>query len=194
MRLAIRQTLFETGVDTRVTTLSRMESKGIEGEVLKIGASEGHSVNEIDAAILKALGKTEVAPQDRSGPARTRAAACGRHGEGPLKASLETVPILCERAPGNRSVVTRTRSVVESDQVGPFSRISFDAVSWPRRKVISVEPQHPAKRPPTVARRCVLSCGPADPDAGRSPRTQPRCGLVASRRPLGESQSRIHFS
>ena len=57
MRLAIRQTLFETGVDARVTTLSRMESKGIEGEVLKIGASEGHSVNEIDAAILKALGK-----------------------------------------------------------------------------------------------------------------------------------------
>src|SRR2546425_13155344 len=97
-----------------------MESKGIEGEVLKIGASEGHSVNEIDAAILKALGKTEVAPQDRSGPARTRAAACGRHGEGPLKASLETVPILCERAPGNRSAVPRTRSVVESDQVGAF--------------------------------------------------------------------------
>ena len=40
-----------------VTTLSRMEAKGIEGEVLKIGASEWHSVNEIDAAILKALGK-----------------------------------------------------------------------------------------------------------------------------------------
>ena len=34
-----------------------MEAKGIEGEVLKIGASEGHSVNENDAAVLEALGK-----------------------------------------------------------------------------------------------------------------------------------------
>ena len=78
-----------------------MEAKGIEGEVLKIGASEGHSVNENDAAILKALGKPESLL--KTVPDRTRAAAYGRRGENPLKASLETVPILCERAPGNRS-------------------------------------------------------------------------------------------
>jgi len=34
-----------------------MEAKGVEGEVLNIGASEGHSVNDIDAAILHTLEK-----------------------------------------------------------------------------------------------------------------------------------------
>ena len=64
-----------------VTTLSRMEAKGIEGEVLKIGASEWHSVNEIDAAILKALGKPKSLLKtvpDRPGHVQLHAVDAGK--------------------------------------------------------------------------------------------------------------------
>jgi len=65
----------------RVTTLSRTEAKGIEGEVLKIGASEWHSVNEIDAAILKALGKPKSLLKtvpDRPGHVQQHAVDAGK--------------------------------------------------------------------------------------------------------------------
>src|SRR5207247_7627763 len=45
-------------VDDHCAALDRLlEANGVEGEVFNIGASEGHSVNEIAAAILKTVGK-----------------------------------------------------------------------------------------------------------------------------------------
>jgi dTDP-glucose 4,6-dehydratase len=53
-----------------------LEAKGVEGEVFNIGASEEHSVNEIAAAILKALGKPKSllkTVSDRPGHVRRHA-------------------------------------------------------------------------------------------------------------------------
>jgi len=47
----------------------------VEGEVLKIGASEGHPVNEIDAAILKTLEK----PKSLLNPVPDRPGHVRRH-------------------------------------------------------------------------------------------------------------------
>jgi dTDP-glucose 4,6-dehydratase len=69
-------------VDDHCAALDRLlEAKGVEGEVFNIGASEEHSVNEIAAAILKALGKPKsllkMVP-DRPGHVRRHAVDTGK--------------------------------------------------------------------------------------------------------------------
>jgi dTDP-glucose 4,6-dehydratase len=58
-----------------------LEAKGVEGEVFNIGASEEHSVNEIAAAILKALGKPKSLLKtvpDRPGHVQRHAVDAGK--------------------------------------------------------------------------------------------------------------------
>lgn len=69
-------------VDDHCAALDRLlEAKGVEGEVFNIGASEEHSVNEIAAAILKALGKpkslVKMVP-DRPGHVQRHAVDAGK--------------------------------------------------------------------------------------------------------------------
>jgi dTDP-glucose 4,6-dehydratase len=69
-------------VDDHCAALDRLlETKGVEGEVFNIGASEEHSVNEIAAAILRTLGKSKSLLKnvpDRPGHVRRHAVNTGK--------------------------------------------------------------------------------------------------------------------
>src|SRR5439155_24194678 len=79
--------------------------------------------------------KVRVPPENGPGPSGTCATTRGRHGEDSLEASLETVPIVCGRTPGDGSVVSRPRGMVESHPIRRFPGILFGAIPWARRKV-----------------------------------------------------------